>query len=44
MVNHDKIYFDGNINFKDEIPKEWYDRIRIFIIKHYMIEIFMIGD
>ena len=33
-----KIYFNGNINFKDTIPKEWYEELESLISKHYMID------
>lgn len=32
----EKIYFDGNINFKDTIPKEWYEELELLISKHYL--------
>ncbi len=31
----EKIYFDGNINFKDAIPKGWYDELNSLLSKHY---------
>jgi len=34
----EKIYFNGNINFKDEIPKKWYEVLESLISKHYMID------
>ena len=30
-----KIYFDGNINFKEKIPTEWYDELNNLLSKHY---------
>ena len=34
----DKIYFNGNINFKDTIPKKWYNELNSLLSKHYMID------
>ena len=31
----EKIYFNGNINFKDNIPKDWYEELELLISKHY---------
>lgn len=30
----EKIYFDGNINFKNNIPEEWYEELELLISKH----------
>ena len=32
----EKLYFNGNVNFKEKIPNEWYNKLENLLSKHYL--------